>query len=69
MSTTDTLLLKIKVMGYHGSGAIRKLAMGSAACKVLATNTVPVLIVRYALNLLSRRRATWLKAASAANGQ
>jgi nucleotide-binding universal stress UspA family protein len=34
------------VMGSHGSSAIRNLVMGSVATKVLATTTVPVLIVR-----------------------
>ncbi len=34
------------VMGSHGHGAFQNLVMGSAATKVLAATTVPVLIVR-----------------------
>ncbi|RJG06124.1 universal stress protein [Noviherbaspirillum cavernae] len=34
------------VMGSHGRGAFRSLVMGSTATKVLATASVPVLIVR-----------------------
>lgn len=34
------------VMGSHGHGALKNLVMGSVATKVLATTTVPVLLVR-----------------------
>ncbi|MDB5842590.1 MAG: universal stress protein [Herminiimonas sp.] len=34
------------VMGSHGNSALRNLVMGSVATKVLATTSVPVLIVR-----------------------
>ena len=34
------------VMGSHGHGTFKNLVMGSVATKVLATSTVPVLIVR-----------------------
>jgi nucleotide-binding universal stress UspA family protein len=34
------------VMGSHGNGALRNLVMGSVATKVLATTTVPVLLIR-----------------------
>lgn len=34
------------VMGSHGHGAFRNLVMGSTATKVLASTTVPVLLVR-----------------------
>lgn len=34
------------VMGSHGHGALRGLVMGSVATKVIATTTVPVLIIR-----------------------
>lgn len=34
------------VMGSHGHGALKNLLMGSVATKVMATTTVPVLIVR-----------------------
>jgi nucleotide-binding universal stress UspA family protein len=34
------------VMGSHGHGALQNLVMGSVATKVLATTSVPVLIVR-----------------------
>lgn len=34
------------VMGSHGHGALQSLVMGSVTAKVLATTSVPVLIVR-----------------------
>lgn len=34
------------VMGSHGHGALKSLVMGSVATKVLASTTVPVLLVR-----------------------
>jgi nucleotide-binding universal stress UspA family protein len=34
------------VMGSHGHGAFKNLVMGSTATKVLASTTVPVLLVR-----------------------
>lgn len=34
------------VMGSHGQGALQNLVMGSVATKVLATTSVPVLIIR-----------------------
>jgi nucleotide-binding universal stress UspA family protein len=34
------------VMGTHGHGALTNLVMGSIATKVLATTTVPVLLIR-----------------------
>jgi nucleotide-binding universal stress UspA family protein len=34
------------VMGSHGHGGLKNLIMGSEASKVLATTTVPVLLVR-----------------------
>ena len=34
------------VMGSHGHGALANLVLGSVATKILATTTVPVLIVR-----------------------
>lgn len=34
------------VMGSHGRGALRKLLLGSVVSKVLASSTVPVLVIR-----------------------
>lgn len=33
-------------MGSHGHGALKNLVLGSAATKILATSSIPVLIVR-----------------------
>lgn len=34
------------IMGSHGNGALRNLVMGSVATKVIASTTVPVLLIR-----------------------
>lgn len=34
------------IMGTHGHGALKNLVMGSVSTKVLATTTVPVLLIR-----------------------
>jgi len=38
--------IDLVVMGSHGHGAIKQLIMGSIATRVLATSSVPVLLVR-----------------------
>jgi nucleotide-binding universal stress UspA family protein len=38
--------IDLVVMGSHGQGSLRNLVMGSVATKVLASTTLPVLIVR-----------------------
>lgn len=46
VQTADKEQVYLIVMGSHGLGALSNLVMGSVATRVLATCTVPVLLVR-----------------------